>query len=89
MKYPDGQEVRLGDRVKLGRNEQGIVVASIDTNEYNPEHPAAQWSYLKKGVMIEFSGTYGLIHYEEPDADLQLIARAPAATGSRMRSRAR
>src|SRR5712691_10288224 len=26
MKYPDGQEVRLGDRVKLGRNEQGIVV---------------------------------------------------------------
>jgi hypothetical protein len=85
MKYPDGQEVRLGDRVKLG----GIVVASIDTNEYSPEHLAAQWSYLKKGVMIEFSGTYGLIHYEEPDADLQLIARAPAATGGRMRSRAR
>ncbi len=76
MKYPDGQEVRLGDRVILGRNVNGVVVASIDTNEYSNEYPAAQWSYLKKGAMIEFAGSYGLIHYEEPDPDLQLLARA-------------
>ena len=88
MKYPDGRQVRLGDRVKLGGDDAGIVVASIDTNEYSTEHPSAQWSYLQKGVMIEFP-SYGLIHYEEPDADLQLIARAPAATGGRVRSRAK
>src|SRR6266571_1040879 len=34
MKYPDGQEVRLGDQVRLGENDGGVVVASIDTDEY-------------------------------------------------------
>jgi len=85
MKYPDGQEVRLGDQVKLGENDGGVVVASIDTDEYSDGYPAAQWDYLKKGVMIEFP-RYGLIHYEEPDDDLQLIARAPTPAG-RPRSR--
>jgi hypothetical protein len=88
MNYPDGQEVRFGDRVKLGRDKSGTVVASIDTNEYSRDYPAAQWAYLKKGVMIEFPGTYGLIHYEEPDADLRLISRAQAETGGRERSQA-
>ncbi|HEX3952574.1 MAG TPA: hypothetical protein VHW90_03305 [Stellaceae bacterium] len=77
MHYPDGQDVRLGDRVKLGPDESGVVVASIDTSEYSSEYPAAQWDYLKKGVMIEFP-RYGLIHYEEPDEDLRLVGRAPA-----------
>jgi hypothetical protein len=75
MKYPSGEEVRLGDHVKLGQDSGGIVVASIDTGEYSAEHPEAQWGYLKKGVMIEFP-LYGLIHYEEPEPDLELIERA-------------
>jgi hypothetical protein len=75
MKYKDGQEVRLGDRVKLGQDDGGIVVASIDTGEYSAEHPEEQWGYLKKGVMIEFP-TFGLIHYEEPELELQLLSRA-------------
>jgi hypothetical protein len=79
VKYPDGQEVRLGDRVKLGQDEGGVVVASIDTNEYSSEGSKAQWGYLKKGVMIEFP-TYGLIHYEEPEPDLQLIERSQGST---------
>jgi hypothetical protein len=37
--------------------------------------PEAQWSYFGKGVMISFP-LYGLIHYEEPEPDLQLISRA-------------
>ena len=76
MKYPDGQEVRLGDRVKLGKDEGGIVVASMDTDEYSDEDPKEQWGYLKKGVMIKFP-LYGLIHYVEPEHDLELISRAP------------
>ena len=49
VKYPDGRETRLGDRVKLGQDDGGVVVASIDTNEYGSEHSKAQWGYLKKG----------------------------------------
>lgn len=75
MKYPDGQEVRLGDRVKLGQDSGGIVVASMDTSEYSEDHSEAQWGYLKKGVMINFP-MHGLILYEKPEADLQLIERA-------------
>lgn len=75
MKYPDGQEVKLGDRVKLGQDEGGIVVCSIDTDEYSADYPKEQWGYLKKGVMINFP-LYGLIHYEEPEPDLQLLQRS-------------
>jgi len=75
MKYWDGQEIRLGDRVKLDKDEGGIVVASMDTDEYTDENPKEQWGHLK-GVMIEFP-LFGLIHYDEPDEDLELISRAP------------
>lgn len=75
MKYPDGQEVRLGDRVKLGEDDGGVVVACIDTNECTSEHSKAQWGYLKKGAIIGFPKR-GLIHYEEPEPHLQLIERA-------------
>jgi len=81
MKYPDGQAIRLGDKVRLGTDVEGVVVASIDTGEFGQEHPEAQWGYLKKGVMIEFKGTYGLIHYPDtPDSDLKLLRRAPASS---------
>ena len=75
MKYSDGQDVKVGDRVKLGKDDKGLVVASMDTDEYSVEHPRAQWAYLKKGVMIEFP-VHGLIHYEQPEPDLQLVERA-------------
>jgi hypothetical protein len=67
MKYADGQEVRLGDRVKLGQDEGGVVMRFVDASD----------DYLNKGVMIEFP-RFGLIHYEEPEPDLQLIERTPA-----------
>ncbi len=74
MKYPDGQEVKLGDKVKLGQDD-GVVVCSIDNAEYSNDYSKEQWGYLKNGVMINFP-SYGLIYYEEPESDLQLIARA-------------
>lgn len=61
MKYPDGQDVMLGDRVRLGDDDGGIVVSSIDTGEYSAEAPESDWSYLKKGVVIRFP-KFGLIH---------------------------
>jgi hypothetical protein len=75
MEYPDGQEVRLGDTVTLGSDQQGIVVCSIDTGEYSDAYPRDQWSYLSTGVLIDFP-SYGLIHYKEPEATLRLVAHA-------------
>jgi hypothetical protein len=75
MKYSDGQEVRLGDMVALGSDQQGIVVCSIDTGEYSDAYPRDQWGYLDPGVLIEFP-SYGLIHYKEPEAGLRLVAHA-------------
>jgi hypothetical protein len=74
MKYSDGQEIIKGDRVQLGDDKGGIVVGSIDRDEYSDNHPKEKWSYLGKGVVIEFP-RYGLIHYEEPEVDLKLISR--------------
>jgi hypothetical protein len=74
MKYQDGQEVRLGDHVRLGGESTGTVVFSIDTDEYTSEFPRKDWSYLGTGVMIR-SPSLGLLHYSEPDEDLELLDR--------------
>lgn len=74
MNYSDGQEVRLGDKVRLGEDSGGVVVCSIDRVEYDEGYPETAWSYLKKGVMIHFP-KHGLIHYEKPEEDLELITR--------------
>lgn len=47
MKYPDGTDIRVGDKVKVANDDSGIVVLSIDTNAYSTEFPAKEWSYLK------------------------------------------
>ena len=77
MKYATGQEMRVGDQVKLG-DDAGEVVFSIDADEYAEEYLRSQWEYLQKGVMINFK-KYGLIHYEQAEDDLQLVARAAAS----------
>lgn len=53
MKYQNGIEARLGDRVKLLNGDTGTIVFSADTNEYSEEYPEKQWRYVKEGVMIE------------------------------------
>ena len=73
MRYNDGQIARLGDEVDLAGNA-GKVVCSIDTNEYSDAHKEEHWSYLQKGIVIEFDA-FGLIHYEESEADLSLVRR--------------
>ena len=41
MRDSNGVEVRLGDRVQLYGVDVGIVVISIDTDEYANEFPKA------------------------------------------------
>lgn len=79
MKYPTGDDVRLGDRVELWSGCVGVVVAVIDRDEFGPDHPKADWQYLKSGVLID-SDKAGLIHYLEPERTLKLTARASQQT---------
>jgi hypothetical protein len=74
MKYPDGGEVHLGDRVELWDGNIGVVVCSIDAKEYSAGYPGDQWEYLGKGVLI-LSEKAGLIHYDEPERTLRLLSR--------------
>lgn len=74
MKYADGKVVKLGDKVKLWDSCHGVVVCSIDTNEYAADFPKKEWEYLKSGVVIK-TDKAGLIHYIEPDEDFQLVER--------------
>jgi hypothetical protein len=74
MHYPDGQLAHVGDEVQLWNGATGVVVCSLDTVEYTTGFPEAEWRYLKSGVLIR-SPQAGLIHYLEPEASFQLIAR--------------
>lgn len=52
MEYPDGTSVRLGDRVRLGNNQCGHIVVSVDTNEYAKDFPPSDWAGLTAGVLV-------------------------------------
>jgi hypothetical protein len=77
MKYPDGNEVQLGDQVELWDGNRGTVVCSIDAGEFTDEYPQNQWAYLGSGVLI-LSEKAGLIHYKEPERELKLLGRGKA-----------
>jgi len=81
LHYPDGQEMRLGDRVRcqIGRGapdgREGVIVCSVETDEYDVDYPREHWSSLGVGVLILFDD-FGLVHYVEADEDIRLVARA-------------
>ena len=77
MRYPSGEEARIGDRVRIGAWSLGTVVCSIDRDEYSPEYTREQWAHLGRGVMV-LTEVAGLIHYQEPEDDMELIARGGA-----------
>jgi hypothetical protein len=78
VKYPTGELIHVGDKVQPWNGCTGVVVASMDTDEYSDEHSREQWGYLKVGVMID-TDEAGLVYYTEPDPDLQLLGRTPPA----------
>jgi hypothetical protein len=57
----NGNQIRNGDLVKIDDDMEGIVVCSIDTGEFAPEFPAAEWAYLKSGIMVR-THEVGLVH---------------------------
>jgi hypothetical protein len=73
--FAKGKQIRLGDRVLVANHVIGIVVFSIDTGEYSPEFPKADWEYLSRGIMVQTEGA-GLIYIAElsdPEEDIKII----------------
>jgi len=79
MKYPDGTEARLGDRVKFSNGDLGSVVFSIDSDEYSKDFPKEEWSYLKKGIMVR-TDNGALIHYEDSNVEEILLVERKKQT---------
>jgi hypothetical protein len=77
VKYPSGEQAKIGDRIMIG-SWHGTVVCSIDDDEYSVDYPKKHWAYLGRGVMVLTAGA-GLIHYEPPDHDMELVSRAPTS----------
>lgn len=74
MKYADGQEVMLGDKVSLGGDSGGVVVGIISSGQFADGFPATEWLYLKRGILVQFP-RFGLIHYETVEPDVALVSR--------------
>ncbi len=72
MKYVDGVDMQLGDRVKIINGETGTIVASMDTNEYMPEYKD-EFEYYKTGIMVR-TDKGALVRFEE-EFPQQLVSR--------------
>ncbi|AZS49471.1 hypothetical protein DM558_01175 [Entomomonas moraniae] len=69
MKYNDGKEVLLGDRVS-SYGQKAIVVIDCDSESYADAFPREDWVNLKGGVLIKYeNGELEHIEsiYPEPD----------------------
>ncbi|MDD5034478.1 MAG: hypothetical protein PHE55_06935 [Methylococcaceae bacterium] len=77
MMYANGNNAKLGDKVRLWNGRLGIVVCSMDTNEYTPAYPKAEWEYLKQGLLIK-ADNGEVFHYVEADEDIEIVERADA-----------
>jgi hypothetical protein len=52
MKYADGTEARLGDRVRITNGDIGTVIASMDTDEYGSEATKENWAHMGAGILV-------------------------------------
>ncbi len=74
MKYSNGIEVLVGDKVRLSGDEIGQVVGLLEDNQFDTSVNANEWLYLAKGALIR-SSKYGLFHYSEMNDDIVFISR--------------
>jgi hypothetical protein len=68
----NGMLIRLGNRVSIGNAIDGVVVFSIDTDEFSTEFPKDKWVYLERGIMVK-TERVGLIHLAGSDEDVEII----------------
>ena len=68
MKYQNGTEIHINDKIMFEDGSLGVVVFSIDTDEHSREYPKDHWDYLGSGVLV-FSKVAGLIYYASDPVD--------------------
>ena len=63
MRYSDYNEAKLGDEVAIDDIYKGVVVASLDTDEYSARCPREEWAHLGTGIVVDtnFGGGGGLL----------------------------
>lgn len=74
MRYADGRLVHLGDTICFRAKNLGVVVCSIDTDEYSADFSKGKYDHLEKGIFIEFSNNE-IIYLEEYTDGLVLVGR--------------
>ena len=79
MKYSSGEEIKLGDKVKLGEDNNGRVIGILDDKAGLDADFMEVWGHLEKGFLTKFP-KYGIIHYETAEPDLELISRMSGAS---------
>lgn len=72
MKYLDGSVAQLGDRVRITNGDTGVIVASMDTNEFSREYSAENYAHLETGILI-LTDRGALVRLEEPDHSKLLL----------------
>jgi hypothetical protein len=76
VRYRDGTDARVGDRVVIDGGHRGRIVACLDRGEYASDYVAAEWSYLERGLLVE-TDSGGLVHYADQDVEgFELMRRA-------------
>lgn len=65
MKYRDGTDMHVGDRVRIKNGDTGIIVASLDTGEFSPDYPKENWEDLKTGIVV-LTDKGALVRFDEP-----------------------
>ena len=64
MKFTDGTEVKVGDRLRLSNDDIATVVFDVETDVYEEGFPKPEWEYLRSGIMVK-TDSGALIHLEE------------------------
>lgn len=78
MRYPNGEEVRPGDKIRIGVKDTGWVVAVPEKHLFSERFPKEDWGYLTKGLLV-LSENAGVVHYEEMDSEMTLFHRDGAS----------
>lgn len=68
----NGRLIRLGDRINIGGAENGVVVFSLDTDEFADDFPKGEWEYLGQGIMVLMDGM-GLVFLDTPDEHTEVV----------------
>jgi len=81
VRYSSGELVELGDIVDVGGGSGPWcrVVVIIPTGAAASGFVASEWSYLKHGVMLQDTKTFGLLHLDALATEHVLVQRAQQA----------